>query len=435
MATAGGLEVHMELSHPPEVPEPEPIAPDSRSPVTVAVAPAREWRLPLRGLDPTIPLTGLMVVALLLGGVGAAVHRAASGRTASTIASLAAPAPSAGTAEVPPTASELPVAPAPSTSPAPVAPAPHLTAVPQEAYAVPADARATVDLPTAEKVFAALYPIRSRAVFTNDDATLALIETGAARDYDVARCHLGCPTPPIPPANVPHAFSAPPQRTYPAFFAARASRTDIDGRPMVEVLVFTRSSRAAPWLVALDDTADSINPTLEDGSTGLGIPVPGVGGPDPRSLPAVLAAYWQHWWEAGGPSPDNPFIETQWLEDRGKRIVSSHQDNANLHEQETRTYRSDGAAGVYVFRALANLVLSCGSIRIDSVYTPSPGAPPIVQPPDGSEFGPGLLPGRYSRVSTHVLEEACVLVAAGGKSAPFETELLTISIDATSAPV
>jgi hypothetical protein len=92
MATAGGLEVHMELSHPPEHPEPEPSPLELE--VVAATQPvfaarrAREWRLPFRGVDSTIPLTGLMVMIMLVGGIGAAVHRATAHPVFSTVSGL-----------------------------------------------------------------------------------------------------------------------------------------------------------------------------------------------------------------------------------------------------------------------------------------------------------------------------------------------------------
>ena len=94
MATRGGLEIHMEMVHAvaPAVPvaaaaaasiavpaPPQPAGPQSA--VAVPRAAAGEWQLPrfLRGIDPTLPLTALLVVALFLAGVVAAVHRTSAG--------------------------------------------------------------------------------------------------------------------------------------------------------------------------------------------------------------------------------------------------------------------------------------------------------------------------------------------------------------------
>jgi hypothetical protein len=94
MATAGGLEIHMELHHPAPPPAPVPAAPapiEEDAPAPRPAAPGRVRRSSqssgvLQGFDPTVPLTALMVVALFVGGVGAAVtHK--SGTGVATIAS------------------------------------------------------------------------------------------------------------------------------------------------------------------------------------------------------------------------------------------------------------------------------------------------------------------------------------------------------------
>ena len=109
MATMGGLEIHMELAHPAPKPSPVPavagaagfVEPIERARVAIprtrpagAGAPTTELHLPafLRGFDPTLPVTGLLVVAMLVAGVAAVFHR--SSTTTPTAASAqAAPAP------------------------------------------------------------------------------------------------------------------------------------------------------------------------------------------------------------------------------------------------------------------------------------------------------------------------------------------------------
>src|SRR4051794_27671007 len=103
-----------------------------------------------------------------------------------------------------------------ATSPEPTTVAPTL--LPTDAYARPSDPTMPLDVVSAERVFEALYPLRARAIYEHDAATIAAIETGAAREYDVARCHSGCPEPEPQSALVPHTFSAPPQVGYPVFF-------------------------------------------------------------------------------------------------------------------------------------------------------------------------------------------------------------------------
>jgi hypothetical protein len=92
MATRGGLEIHMELAHgsgePTAVaaiaPQPIPALPQGgvpHRPINSPRAPAAEWQLPafVRGVDPTMPLTALLVLALFVAGIGAALHRGSAG--------------------------------------------------------------------------------------------------------------------------------------------------------------------------------------------------------------------------------------------------------------------------------------------------------------------------------------------------------------------
>ena len=75
-ATDGGMEVHMGRVHAPSprpTPRPAP-APAPGVPARRAVAPRPPRRWPLPGTDPTIPLTALMIVALLVGAIVAALR-------------------------------------------------------------------------------------------------------------------------------------------------------------------------------------------------------------------------------------------------------------------------------------------------------------------------------------------------------------------------
>ena len=79
-ATDGGLEVHMGRVHapPPRVAKPARVAPPRKAPARPKPAPPRPPRPPRRwpfpGIDGTIPLTALMILALLIGAIVAAVR-------------------------------------------------------------------------------------------------------------------------------------------------------------------------------------------------------------------------------------------------------------------------------------------------------------------------------------------------------------------------
>jgi hypothetical protein len=102
MATRGGLEIHMELVHPPSAPAVE--APIGEVPAHRALEPARhratrpapamEWHVPhfLHTVDPTLPVTALLVFALFFAGLVAALHRGSGHSPLAVGAQAAVPA-------------------------------------------------------------------------------------------------------------------------------------------------------------------------------------------------------------------------------------------------------------------------------------------------------------------------------------------------------
>jgi hypothetical protein len=276
-------------------------------------------------------------------------------------------------------------------------------------------------------VFAALFPLRSRAIYEHDAATITAIETGAAREYDVARCDSGCPESRAQPATVPHTFSAPPQSGYPAFFVARATRNDAKGRAVSEIVVFSRASVSDPWLIALDNPFDGVNPVLADGSQDLGRPPPS-SQPETSSLEPALAAYWQHWWDEGAAPPDTPFIDNG-LSNRGADIAGAHEQDNQLGQQETRVYTAD--PGIFVVAASNGAVLTCGVVRFASQYTPAPGHGPFVQPPSRTTWGRDIPPGNYRAIDVSGLEEDCTLSETSGHARTIYSQPLETSNTAT----
>ena len=131
MATAGGLEIHVEMHHAAPVPEPAPEALAPPPPVAAVPAPAPSRRSApiLRGYDPTVPLTALLVVVMLMAGVGAAVHRSgnpphrlAAAVTSDSDASSVDPTSPTTIARAP-AGAPTPPAPSPAGSPAAIPPA------------------------------------------------------------------------------------------------------------------------------------------------------------------------------------------------------------------------------------------------------------------------------------------------------------------------
>lgn len=304
-------------------------------------------------------------------------------------------------------------------------------AVPQEAFATPADPSVPIDVPTAERVFRALYPLRSEAVYEHRADVLKTIETGAALEYDLAQCRSRCEEPlPVGP-EVAHTFSAPPQAGYPAFFYARAANKDVDGVPANELIVFTRSSPKEPWLIALNNATGEALPVFADGNANFGRPVPQAPGPAPAALPAAFAAFLQHWFEHGVAPPDHPFLLPPYLQDRVSAIAKTPSEIAKRGEQETRRYIPDGTT--FVTAADQGRVYVCGAIRLEQHVTPAPAKNAIVQPADLSNFGRLLAPGRYRDLAVRGIEEVCFLIPSDGRSLATFTPNVDISVTGTPA--
>jgi hypothetical protein len=119
MATAGGLDIHMEMVHPAPAPVPvlEPVLQELAVPAaaptprveTRTSAPAAPLQLPafLRRYDPTVPLTALLVLALFLAGVFSAVERGSeSDAAAARLQSEAGPSAAASAPLVDPAADQ-----------------------------------------------------------------------------------------------------------------------------------------------------------------------------------------------------------------------------------------------------------------------------------------------------------------------------------------
>ncbi|MBV9411495.1 MAG: hypothetical protein JO148_07860 [Acidimicrobiia bacterium] len=165
MATAGGLEVHTEMNHAPapaevvlnpaaldadlqfdEAPERGRALAEAALSAVVRSAPVRRTPHILRGYDPTLPLTAVLVLTMLVAGLGAVVHRSAnSSHTA--IASLASGSSATGGT----TATTLAPASQPPATSAPL-PAGSPAAIPPAGSQPPAAAQNSTELPCKQTI-------------------------------------------------------------------------------------------------------------------------------------------------------------------------------------------------------------------------------------------------------------------------------------------
>ena len=111
LQSEGGLAIHMEMAHAPEPPPPPPPASADERVAMVGIAPARRQVAPpapapapddRERRDPTFAVAVALVIALLLGGVAAAIHgpRPAEYVTVASSAAPLLPAPTPIGAEV-----------------------------------------------------------------------------------------------------------------------------------------------------------------------------------------------------------------------------------------------------------------------------------------------------------------------------------------------
>lgn len=278
-----------------------------------------------------------------------------------------------------------------------------------ERFATPAAPGTVIDRATAQRVVDFVWPLRARALHDHHAATVKRLETGAAAENDVAFCTAGCPAPPVIPATG-WRFTAPPQQGYPAFFLAEAQTRGPYNEPAIELMVFTRSSAAAPWLLTVDTNFDAlgrVSGRVIDGAAvdNFAAAPPSLGGLDPATLPGLLGAYWQSWKDTGRPPAQTPLTTAGYLADHGPEIWQFHQALAAHGVHETVRYYADPKDGPYVF-SLGETSLACGAVRWQVHYEPATAGATLEQSAD-REFSAMLEPGQYRTITAAGLRQSC----------------------------
>jgi hypothetical protein len=320
----------------------------------------------------------------------------------------------------------------PSTFPAPSLPGqPSTPAVSSLAAlltlltAAPETPGVTVDQALAARIVDTLWPVREQALDSYDLSTLADFEAGSALQGDtavLAARACGCPDP-LPRPVASRNLFVPRESAYPAWFISELTTSPVNGSsPDVSLMVFTRASAAAHWMVSLETgysfaSGDAwIYATPEAIPGGFDLPTP-----TRNELPGDLAAYYQHW-ASVGTAPTSPFAAGVFTSAQGQTQVALDRSFTAAGRVHRVVYSID-LAGDGVWSVAANNVreqpvygwgLTCGTVRYEAVTSLAKGAAPMIQPADLSTWGASVPAGQYTLITQWGLHESCVLDDAAG---------------------
>ncbi|HEV7679247.1 MAG TPA: hypothetical protein VGQ42_11825 [Candidatus Dormibacteraeota bacterium] len=391
---------------PPQAADGAPTAPASAAPVPPASSPPPPAYIPPALTPPPaarpmgrrgMAIAAALCVALLgaATGIGLVVTRSRSTGTGH----------SASTATPPPTP-----LPDPATALAPVR---GITA---------STTGVIIDQPSADTFVRAFWPVRENALSHADPKAVRTLENGPAGEWDAIGCTMGCAPP--APRNIRdmHLF-VPRQNAYPARFMAQVLTTEYHTvAPLVETMIFTRQSAAATWFLSFDTSysnVDTIDEFAHPDTSSAFDSQPAI---DPAAnvdgLPALLAAYWQHWKEQGSAPVGSDFLPGAFTTEQGQQIAATRTDMHKAGIEEHATYTASPVRdGVWSFAVnyhspsstIDDAVLTCGTVRYTAVSTPAPPSPAIDHRELLDGYGSLLAPGRYSSVTLSGLHQSCFL--------------------------
>ncbi len=286
-----------------------------------------------------------------------------------------------------------------------------------------------IDRGLATRIVAAVWPVREQAIDTADIASLSTFESGAALEGDTSLYgtrHCGCPIPAARSVEWTYVF-VPKQATFPASFLAEVTMASDGGAfAGVALLVFSRASALTPWTVTLATgySDNSIGPPIvyvgpvPSGDFNAALPTSPV---DLTALPGDLASYYEHWATTGTAPLNADFAPGYFTSYKGGDVYV-HGETDGIGGIHHTVYSADPTAdGEWSFAGESfelkpqnGWILSCGTVRYESVSTAAVNGPLLNQPPDTSTWGPTLPPGRYSQITQWGLHESCFAVSPTG---------------------
>ena len=282
----------------------------------------------------------------------------------------------------------------------------------------------------AEAVVRAFWPLDERAKASNDQRLTDMLETGPAAEFDDAVTLDNLHRPELPNLRVVRQLNGvevfvPRQTSFPASFMANVLATvygtspegDPPGTVTVDVFVFWRPDASTTWRAALHSF----------GPTHLGVITNPTGSPylaalpgsreltvDPKTVPALLAAYWQQYYLTGTP-PESVFAAGRWTTEKMQALVKEvRQFTAQTGIQEQTEYFVDlQRDGLFEFAVNGGWDLTCFTVRYSLVQIPAAGRV-LHQDLARNNYGGWLAPGEYQRVTTTGLRETCAWVPPAG---------------------
>lgn len=305
-----------------------------------------------------------------------------------------------------------------------------ITPLPASLYAHPPGPE-VIDEPTAERVLAAMWRLRERAGAQDNGPMLSTLETGAARAWDVAEANetldAGTRSLRVVRPMLYAEVEVPYQTTYPACFLALVASTPFPhsgsppSTPVIDVLVFSRTSAAEPWQVALHTdftgTPWSDEEILREGTQDpahpgyVARPARSSWFPPPSVYPA-LAAYWQYWKEYGAAPPNTHFLPGTYTSGEGQLLSQPLQGQIDPSTGAIidETFDADPSAdGRFEFAVRDGWTVTCSAVRGHVLITPgSPGK--TLRQTTTHNWGYALPIGTYTTIRNTTIRQSCAIV-------------------------
>lgn len=279
----------------------------------------------------------------------------------------------------------------------------------------------------ADQVVRAMWLARERAGAQDNAPMLARLETGAARDWNVAETRLdiegfGRSARIVRPMGASETV-IPYRTSYPAYFMAvvqtRTYPTPTYPQPhgYNEIMVLSRRSAREPWKVAIDTgfvgPSFQDDPFLSDPTADRRNPIYNPAPPRPswinprRAFPA-LASYYRSWFETSRPPAHSHFLAGRSTTLKGRAIVASS-DRRGVRRR-LRYYTDPARDGVYQFSFQGYWNVTCSAVRGQDEESATNRDTALYQSVDRSGWGAGVAPGAYRQISSTFLHQSCIAI-------------------------
>jgi hypothetical protein len=298
-------------------------------------------------------------------------------------------------------------------------------------------ANAVITPASAREVLADVWAQRELARTEDNPAAIEAIDTGPelTRDMGITReaQDEGVWSQRVQRPFGPSAVFVPYQTSYPASFLAAVQTTsqwssspasDTPEGLATALLVLTKASASAPWRVAMETRYEhAISQTdvgLDLGALGASEafdpPPPRPGWTSAAKAISGLAGFYQHYAEYGDAPAQSEFGHSPWTTGQGERIAEGGL-NGQIDAKGFRnsvTYDADPAAdGLYQFDVGGD-DLVCGTVRgVETALPARPGGY-LSQPRSRHNWGGWLAPGAYSKITSPLIHQVCLVVPPDG---------------------